>query len=404
MKIRIDPSRAKGEITPPSSKSLALRMLMCAALADGVSIIENVTFSDDVLAMIDCLRLMGAKIGIDKDRVTVEPIKDLKRIESNAYLCRESASTLRFILPLLLISGNEQKLSGSDILMKRPLTVYEEIFKERGFRLERKESVFVQGKLENGEYNVRGDISSQFISGLIFALLMCSGDSRIRIIEHFESASYVNLTLKTVSDFGGDFEIEDGLTILIHGGKRLSARRAYVESDYSSAAFLDAFNLFGGEVKVNGLDEESLQGDKLYKKYFLLIEYGSPNLDISDCPDLAPVLMACASMKHGCRLLNTGRLGFKESSRGIAMAEELSKLGVDIEIKENEIIVHKSRLHAPGEPLHGHNDHRVVMALSVILSVLGGEIDDAQTVSKSYPLFWEDIRRLGIAAKEIYDI
>ena len=225
---------------------------------------------------------------------------------------------------------------------------------------------------------------------------MADGTSRIKIISPFESASYVNMTLYAVSLFGADFTVEDDLTIVVHGGKQLEAKKLSVEADYSAAAFLDAFNLLGGKVNLLGLNEESLQGDKIYKKYFRLLDYGSPNLDIADCPDLAPVLMTLASAKHGCRLLNTKRLKLKESDRGTVMAEELSKFGADVEMKENEIVVHKSKLHAPEDVLSGHNDHRVVMSLAVLCSAFGGTIDGTEAVAKSYPGFFDDIAKLGI--------
>ena len=403
MRIRIEKSRAEGKITPPSSKSMAHRLLICAAMAEGESVIENVTFSDDILATLDCLEKMGAKCDIDGSTVHLSGVPAFDFPFGGKFNCRESGSTLRFLLPLILLSGEKQVIRGEKRLFERPLGVYEEICKKNGLLFEKGEFLSVRGRLESGDYSVPGNVSSQFISGLIFALLMSDGTSRINIIPPFESASYVNMTLYAVSLFGADFEIGDDLTIVIHGGKRLEPKSLSVESDYSAAAFLDAFNLLGGKVEVIGLNDESLQGDKIYKKYFRLLDYGSPNLDIADCPDLAPILMTLAAAKHGCRLLNTKRLKLKESDRGAVMAAELSKFGAEIEVKENEIVVHKSRLHTPDKTLSGNNDHRVVMSLAVLCSAFGGTIDGAEAVAKSYPDFFEDIRTLGIEVFEDVD-
>ena len=396
MRVRIEKSRAEGRITPPSSKSMAHRLLICAAMADGESIIENVTFSDDISATLDCLQKMGAKCDIDGSTVRLSGVPTFDFPFSGKFNCRESGSTLRFLLPLLLLSDIDQILYGEKRLLERPLNVYEDICRENGLLFVRDDSITVRGKLQSGDYSVPGNVSSQFISGFVFALLMTGGTSRIKIIPPFESASYVNMTLYAVSLFGADYEIDDELTIVLHGGKRLEAKNLSVEADYSAAAFLDAFNFLDGSVEVTGLNDESLQGDKIYKKYFTLLDYGSPNLDVADCPDLAPILMTLAAAKHGCRLLNTKRLKLKESDRGAVMAAELSKFGAEIEVKENEIVVHKSKLHTPEEVLSGHNDHRVVMSLAVLCSVFGGTIDGAEAVAKSYPGFFEDIAKLGI--------
>jgi 3-phosphoshikimate 1-carboxyvinyltransferase len=168
-----------------------------------------------------------------------------------------------------------------------------------------------------------------------------------------------------------------------------------IEGDHSNAAFLDAFNRLGSEIKIENLREDSLQGDKIYAEYFDMIENGSPTLDISDCPDLAPVLFVLAALKNGATFTGTDRLKAKESDRGAAMHEELSKLGGGLVFGENSITVPKQTLTYRGEELYGHNDHRIVMAMSVVLSRTGGVINGADAVKKSYPGFFEDIIRLG---------
>lgn len=396
-------STAHGEVQAPTSKSMAHRYLICAALANGTSRIKGVTFSQDVLATLDCLKTLGAKIQMCEDEVVLTAPESLCLQSEETFFCRESGSTLRFVLPLLLLSGKRQTLTGSERLLERPLEVYEEICKSSLLTFEKNaDGIAVCGKLNAGEYFVKGDVSSQFITGLMFALCALKGKSKIHIIPPFESASYVNMTISALTDFGAQIDIEDELTICIDGTHRLIPREITVEGDYSGAAFLDALTLLGGNVKVNGLRSDSLQGDMIYKKYFTLLDYGSPRLDVSDCPDLAPILMAVAAAKHGALLKGTRRLKIKESDRGLVMTKELSKFGADIELFENEIVIHKAKLHSPKEALCGHNDHRIVMSLAVLGTLYGCKIDDSQAVDKSFPDFFEKLKQLGVEVK-IYD-
>lgn len=396
MTAEIFKSKAHGETQAPTSKSMAHRYLICAALSEGVSRIKGVTYSEDVLATIDCLKTLGAKIETDNDEVVVTPPESLEMKTEETFYCRESGSTLRFILPLLLLSEKKQYITGSQRLLERPLDVYSELCEKHGLLFEKEDGrIAVCGKIKAGEYYIRGDVSSQFITGLMFALSTMEEKSKIHIIPPFESASYINMTVSALCDFGAEVDIEDDLTLCV-GGSRLQGRDITVEGDYSGAAFLDALTVLGGNVRVTNLRQDSLQGDMIYKKYFALLDYGSPRLDVSDCPDLAPILMAVAAAKHGATLLGTKRLKIKESDRGSAMTQELSKFGADIEQGENSITVHKAKLHEPNEILNGHNDHRIVMALAVLGTLYGCKISDAQAVSKSFPDFFKTIAQLGV--------
>ena len=211
----------------------------------------------------------------------------------------------------------------------------------------------------------------------------------------FESRSYIDLTLAALRSFGANVSFTDTYTIAVSGTK-MHAWSGRIEGDYSNAAFLDAFNTFGADVRVGNLHPDSLQGDRVYRAYFRQICEGTPTLDVSDCPDLAPILFALAAMKNGAVFTGTDRLKAKESDRGMAMHEELSKLGGGLLFGDNVITVPRQTLHPTNVPLDGHNDHRIVMALSVILSQLGGTIDGAQAVRKSYPGFFDDIKALGV--------
>ena len=238
-------------------------------------------------------------------------------------------------------------------------------------------------------------ISSQFISGLLFVLPLLQEDSRIILTGPVESRSYILMTIQALQSFGVKILWEDDHAIAIPGNQTYSPRNVCVEGDYSNAVFFDALNLTGGKVTVEGLSEDSLQGDRVYKSYLRQIDEGCPAISLSDCPDLGPVLMAAAALRHGAVFTGTKRLKIKESDRGLAMQLELSRMGVRTEIAENHIRVFPGAEH-PGEILDGHNDHRIVMALTVMLASVGGKIRGAEAVKKSLPDFFDRLASLGI--------
>lgn len=388
------PCKLAGTIDAPPSKSMTHRYLIGAALSGEVCELSPVDYSEDILASIDCLRALGANVFIDRDTVTIDP-KGFMEADNPELNCRESGSTLRFFLPLALCLGRPVTLRGSRRLLERPLDVYEELCGKQGFLFQKKdESVTVCGKLTGGQYTLRGDISSQFITGLLFALVYLNQDASVQILPPMESRSYIQLTVSALRSFGADISFADDLTIHV-GKSQLHGYSGKIEGDYSNAAFLDAFNYLGSDVKINRLKEDSLQGDRVYKNAFEQILSGTPMIDISDCPDLAPVFIALAAMKNGATFLGTDRLKLKESDRGLAMHEELKKLGGGLTFGDNTIIVPKQTLQYKGIILDGHNDHRIVMAMSVVLSCLGGCISGINAVRKSYPGFFDDIQCLG---------
>ena len=373
---------------------MAHRLLIGAALAKGTSLLSGVEYSEDVLATLDCLCALGAKITRDADRVTVDPASFLQ-IETAVLPCRESGSTLRFLIPLALASGKKITFLGSERLFARPLDVYDDLCRENGFLFEKgQNSLTVCGKLKAKHYCVRGDISSQFISGLLFALVFLKKDALIEILPPFESRGYVDLTLEALSAFGANVTFEKEYAISVKAAE-LDGKPLRVEGDYSNAAFLDAFNLTGSSVAVEGLKENSAQGDRVYREYFALLDTSCPTLDVRDCPDLTPVLIALAALKNGATFTGTKRLRAKESDRGAAMQEELEKLGVSLQVSDDSITVPKKTLRYREQPLYSHSDHRIVMALSLILCQTGGVIEGAEAVKKSYPSFFEEIKTLG---------
>ncbi len=401
MNVKISPSVLRGKIKAPASKSMAHRLLICAGLSEGTSEIENVAYSEDILATLGCLSQLGAEIQQRESSVIIKGVSPLSVSEGREFNCRESGSTLRFFIPLALLTENEHTFTGYGRLMERPMEVYEKLTNKKGepFLRRKDGKIYTKGILSSGEYILRGDISSQFITGLLLALSLCEGDSRVVLTNTVESRSYINMTIEAMGFFGVRVEWENERTLFVKGSQSYQARNFTVEGDYSNAAFLEAFNALGGEIIIEGLRENSLQGDRVYLDYFPLLKSGTPELDISDCPDLAPILMTMAAYFNGCVLKGTRRLKIKESDRGVVMMQELSKFGADISVGENEIHIRKAPLHKPAEILDGHNDHRVVMSLAVLSSAYGGEISGADAVAKSYPDFFKQTQSLLLEAE-----
>ncbi|MBR7165657.1 MAG: 3-phosphoshikimate 1-carboxyvinyltransferase [Clostridia bacterium] len=398
MNVSFTPSFARGSAAAPPSKSMGHRALFAAALGSGESFVSPIAPSEDMKATLSALSALGAAFTPEGEGVRVRGMGFPRRVEKTVN-CRESGSTLRFVLPLCLLTGEEMLLTGAPRLLARPLSVYEDLCREKGFLFRRtREGILVRGKLTPGEYTVPGNISSQFITGLLFALSLLPGESLLRVTGEMESAPYVDMTLAAMGDFGV-FIRKEGQNFIIPGFARFESKTYTVEGDYSNAAFPDAFNLLGGCVSLTGLREDSLQGDALYRRIYPKLKEGFGTFDLSQCPDLAPILFALAAALHGGEFTGTARLREKESDRGAAMKAELEKCGVSITLEENRILVPGGALKAPCAPISGHNDHRIVMAMSVLLSRLGGELHGAEAVTKSYPDFFEMIQNLGIEVK-----
>lgn len=401
---RIAPGRAAGRVTAPPSKSMAHRILIGSALADGESMIRHLAASEDILATSDCLRALGASVaGLESGVCTVKGFGGYPQgaMDTERHLyCRESGSTLRFLLPLCLLDGVKSVLHGTGRLLARPLGIYEELCRKRGIFFEQTDAcVTVCGRLTAGEYIMRGDVSSQFITGLLFALPLLEGDSRIRLTTHLESRSYLDLTVDALNTFGIRVDFVGEREIFIPGGQHYRSVDAAVEGDHSNAAFLGALNALGGDIIIDGLREDSLQGDRVWKPHMEALAAGAPTISLADCPDLGPVLMAVAAAGQGALFTDAARLKIKESDRGAAMAEELAAFGISVDVSEDgsTIRIPGGMLRAPDRLLNGHNDHRIVMSLAVLCTMTGGAITDARAVAKSMPDFFEVLASLGIS-------
>ncbi len=396
MNVKIFPSVAKGEINAPPSKSVAHRLLIGAALSKGESIIEDIGTNEDIKATIACLNKLGAEIKVDNSTAFVKGIDFNERKNNISLFCNESGSTLRFLIPVALCFYENAEFTGAGRLLDRPQTVYDELFSEKGCYLKKELNILKSGgELKSGVYKIRGDVSSQFITGLLFALPLLKGDSEIVLTTPLQSSPYVDITIDVLSKFSVEVKKTDN-GFYIKGEQIYKPQQLSCEGDWSNAAFLDAFNLLGGSVKVNNLNQESYQGDMVYRRFFSCLDEENPTFDISNCPDLGPILIASAVIKNGALIKGTNRLKIKESDRGEAMKQELKKLNVDIEIGDDYIRIPNSEIIAPTENIFCHNDHRISMSFAVLLSKTGGVIEGAECVNKSYPEFFEDIKKLGI--------
>ena len=401
MTVEIKRGVATGKVTAPPSKSMAHRNLICGAFSKG-SKISGVAMSKDIEATLSCLEGLGARVEVCGDEVSLGGLDFSKSPKTNRIFCNESGSTLRFLIPICLLFSEEITLYGSPRLFQRPLDVYEKMCRERGLSFEYGENeVKVKGPLKSGVFHVRGDVSSQFISGLLFALPHLEGNSEIKIVGELESASYIDLTLSALSRFGVKVERPDEKTFAICGGQSFASLCERVEGDYSNAAFFEALNRIGGSVTVEGLDTESLQGDRVYSELFDRIEKRDFPIDITDCPDLAPILFAVAAAKGRGEFTGTRRLKLKESDRALVMKEELAKVGAEVTVEENSVTVFCGGITPPTEKIKKHNDHRIVMSMAVLCTLCGGTIDGVEDVSKSFPDFFERLKALGIEVTEI---
>ncbi len=399
MNIRIYKSKGEGEVQAPPSKSMAHRLLICGGLSGNQATVQNIAMSKDIEATLGCLKGMGAVFTVDGDAVCFH-----KSVSFGAYRdilnCNESGSTLRFFIPLALVDGVKTKFIGKGRLMSRPMTVYEDICKKEGIYYEGNENgIAVEGKLKGGKYTVPGDISSQFITGLMFALPLISG-GEIEITGKIESRSYINLTISAMNKAGIGAVWKNENTLYIpKGDYKLTAET--VEGDYSNAAFMEGLNYLGSKVKVTGLSDDTMQGDAVYREYFKKMSKGNCTLDITDCPDLGPVLMALGGALHGVTLTGTARLKIKESDRAEVMKDVLKSFSLDCTVEENRVIIPKGQIKTPAHPVDGYNDHRIVMSTALLMTLTGGEIQGSEAVNKSYPDFFERLGELGIKLEYI---
>lgn len=418
--IKIFPQKLTGGINLPPSKSLAHRAIIAAGLAKGESIIENIAYSKDILATIHGMKSFGVCINeINKDNNRALDIKGVSRIEiqNNIVDCIESGSTLRFLIPIALLQGDsEVTFTGTGKLPQRPLDEYYNIFRNENIFYQNEKGnlpLRVKGKLKPGEFYLKGDISSQFITGLMFALPLLNGDSKIIITSKLESKAYVDLTMNILNKFG--IKIENNLykEFYIKGNQSYIARDYKVEGDFSQGAFWLMAGAIGEEIRCKNLNINSLQGDKeiinIIKSMGGIIDINhdfikaNPSklkgitIDASEIPDLVPILAVAGSVSSGVtKIINAKRVRIKECDRLHAIACELNKIGGDVEELEDSLII-KGNKKLKGGAVDSWNDHRIAMALAVA-SIACEEpliINNSEAVEKSYPNFWKEFKNVG---------
>ena len=421
----VSPGSLSGHLAVMPSKSASHRAVMLAALAQGETEIAPLQLSKDVEATLSCASALGL---VSSVRIAPHTAPGFVRAcitggqsplpgTARTLNCGESGSTLRFFIPLALDGRGPVTFVGHGRLMQRPLDVYESLFAPLGVRWEQKEDrLTIEGRLQSGVYALRGDVSSQFITGLLLALPSLPGDSMIRITTKLESRAYVELTRRVQSAFGVRSHWEDEQTLRIPGGQQpLSPGRAHVESDWSHAAFYIASGCIGGlgPITLSGLDMDSAQGDLaivdilcamggIISRQGEVLTIGPSRLhgatvDASQIPDLVPILAVSMAAAEGeSRITCAARLRIKESDRLSAMCAALRAAGADVTEQADGLIIRG------GKPLHGAhidgcNDHRIVMAMAVASALSTGDliISDAQAVAKSAPAFWEEFAALG---------
>ena len=411
------PARIGGTVSAPPSKSMAHRAVLCSALAKGTSHIENLEFSKDISATLAAAGQLCARVESGPADVLVEGLGHFRPVFGPVDCC-ESGSTLRFLIPLASLTGQSITFVGRGRLMERPQSVYEALYREQNLHFEQANGqLTVAGSLRSGEYTLAGNVSSQFISGLLFALPLLAGDSTLHLIPPVESRSYIEMTRAAQAAFGVTSHWLDDTTLCIPGGQQYHPRDYIVEGDYSQAAFLAVLGAVKGGITLTGLAAETLQGDaaildilrrcgaKFTRTEAGLVFEQAPlhgvDIDLADCPDLGPVLMVLGLLCEGTTVIrNAERLRIKESDRIAAMEAELRACGGVLSSEGGTITVQgcKPRLHAPEAPLSGHNDHRVVMSLTVLALAadIPLAINEAEAVQKSWPHFFDALKPLGV--------
>ena len=402
MNVTITPAALRGTVTPPPSKSQAHRLIIAAALSDGFCKLSNVDLSEDIQATLRCMRTLDADASADGTIIRGADLVDGHEEPAPEVMdCGESGSTLRFLIPVSLALKGGGKFTGHGRLMERPQEPYFALFREKGIFYEQKDGVLtVRGKLTPGVYTLPGNVSSQFITGLLYALPLLEGDSEIRLTTDLESRGYVDMTLDALDKFGVKAEYDGKRTFRVPGNQYYQHQNLAIEADWSNAAFWYGARFLGCPVEIGGLDQASVQGDQAIARFYEQMGgKGSLELDVSQCPDLVPPLAAMAALRAGetTAIVNAGRLRIKESDRLATVTEVLNALGAQVEEYEDHLVIHGKEKLAGGVTVSGHNDHRIAMmaAIAAIRCEEPVTITGAECVKKSYPRFWEDYRRLG---------
>ena len=416
MTLTITPTKLAGTVTPPPSKSQAHRLLIAAALAEGESVVSNIALSQDIQATMTCLQELGAEFAMDGSKVTVRGMgagvmSPLRRLALPHLDCGESGSTLRFLIPIALAVRGGGIFTGRGRLMDRPLGPYSDLFREKGIFWELREGTLtVQGLLEPGVYELPGNVSSQFFTGLLFALPLLNGPSALVPTTPLESEDYIHMTLQAMARFGVEMPATMSLPPQYHpqGNETYTPAEVTVEADWSQAGFWFAAGALENSVEVEGMKIPSLQGDWRYLEMQEQIYAGTgPEVavDVSQNPDLVPPLAAAAALAAGktTRLMNAARLRIKESDRLRSVTAVLNALGVDVTEGEDFLLIRGKDILLGGVTVDSFHDHRIAMMTAIAATRCERPVTltGAEAVNKSYPDFWKEYARLGGKLQEV---
>lgn len=413
--VKITPTKLQGTVQVPPSKSMAHRAIICASLAKGKSRIDNIEYSKDIEATLQAMEALGTTIEKYNNYVCIDGSTTFSK-QDCLIDCKESGSTLRFMVPISLARENRVHFVGEGNLGKRPLDTFYEIFERQNIGYMYHEGIldlYVGGILKSDHYKIPGNISSQFITGLLFALPLLEEDSEIEITSDLESKGYIDLTLQMLELFGIVIENHEYRKFIVRGNQKYQAHDYRVEADFSQAAFYLVAGALGNDIVVTDLNLASLQGDKevldiLNRMSAKIIEVDdgikveatsllATTVDASQCPDIIPVVsLALALAKGNSEVINAKRLRIKECDRLEATAAQLNILqGKAKELEEGMKIVGVKALH--GGNCSSYHDHRMAMMLAIASTVCKEPviIDDKECVQKSYPSFWDDFVKLG---------
>lgn len=416
MKVEIFPSKVFGEITPPSSKSFLHRAIISASLAKGTSIIENVNYSDDVLATIGAFESLGVEfIKSEKTLIVNSPGKTMLDGEHEVN-CNESGSTIRFLIPILSNDSNTY-FKGKSTLLNRPMTIYEDIYNRQNLYYKKEEDfILTRGKIRPDNFQISGNISSQFISGLLFILPVLDSDSSIEILGDFESSDYVDLTISILEKFSVYVERKEN-HFFIKGNQTYYPTKIFAETDFSQMAFFAVLGTINNDIKVNGINFNSLQPDKRIISFiefmggkiikdqnsaiFMHSNLRGDIIDISQSPDIGPILSVLAAKSNGkTSIVNAKRLVIKESNRLLSTYSSLKSLGAEVEMGDDYLVIHGPNKFV-GNTCDSFNDHRIAMSLAIAGTVSESSviIEGAEAINKSYPDFYKDLESLGVKIK-----
>lgn len=399
----IQPGVLSGQVTPPPSKSYAHRAILCAALANGESVIENLVLSDDIAATLSAVKTLGAQYTIGENSVVIAGIGSFA---NKAVIdCNESGSLLRFMIPICLAFGGTFRFIGRGKLGTRPLDVFEECFHRDGiiYKNESTDTALdctVSGVLKGGEYSLDGGVSSQFITGFLYAMACCDAPCVLHITGTPVSIGYIDITLDALRAFGIQIEHKDYKTFFLKGSRSFTPCTYQVEADYSQAAFFAVANFLGNHIQINGMKYHSLQGDRVILDFLRILsssEAAELVFDAENCPDIIPIFSVACALRRGKTIIkNAGRLRIKECDRLHAVCEELNKLGACV-TEGRTSLQFEGVPSFTGGTVFSHHDHRIAMSLAIAATRCREPvyIQSAECVKKSYPTFFQDFMMLG---------